>query len=91
MTDAATPVLIQLLHVPDCPLLDRVRATLRDCLARTSIAVEITELEGSYPSPTLVINGLDVTTGAPPLERVCCRFDLPTCAQILQALTRAPR
>lgn len=89
MTDAAatTPVLIQLLHVPDCPLLDQVRDTMRDCLVRTSVAVEVIEMEGSYPSPTLVIDGIDVTTGAPPLEQVCCRFDLPTCTQILQALS----
>lgn len=90
MTDAATPVLIQLLHVPDCPLLDQVRDTLRDCLARTSIAVEVTELEGSYPSPTLVINGVDVMTGAPPQDQVSCRFDLPSRTQILQALTHRP-
>lgn len=87
-TAATTPVLIQLLHVPDCPLLDQVRGTLRDCLARTSVAVEVAELEGSYPSPTLVIDGLDVTTGAPPLDQVCCRFDLPTDTQVLQALRK---
>lgn len=88
MTGAATTaVSIQVLHVPDCPLLDRVRDTLNDCLARTSVAVEVTEVEGSYPSPTLVIDGLDVMTGAPPLDQVCCRLDLPTCAQILEALS----
>lgn len=86
--DSATPPLprIQLLHVPDCPLVDRVRDTLRDCLHAAALAVDVEELEGSYPSPTLVIDGVDVTTGAAPVGQVCCRLDLPTSTQIMQAL-----
>ncbi|WP_045384620.1 hypothetical protein [Mycobacterium kyorinense] len=82
---------VQLLHVPDCPLIGRVRDTLEDCLRHVGVAVRVDELEGSYPSPTLVIDGIDVATGALPSREVCCRFDLPTCAQIVTALDRAAR
>lgn len=87
---ATTPTpRIQLRHVPDCPLVDRVRDILRDCLHAAAVTVEVEELEGSYPSPTLVINGVDVTTGAAPAGQACCRLDLPTSTQILQALRQA--
>ncbi|MFI7190006.1 alkylmercury lyase [Nocardia nova] len=81
------PVTIELLYVPDCPLVDRVRTTLRKCLSHMDIPVDLLEHEGDYPSPTLVIDGLDVTTGQPPTSQVCCRFDLPTADQITAALT----
>ncbi|MGH3968096.1 MAG: alkylmercury lyase [Mycobacterium sp.] len=82
---------VQLLHVPDCPLMGRLRHTLDDCLRHVGFAVRVEELEGSCPSPTLVIDGIDVATGAPPSREICCRFDLPTCAQIATALNRAAR
>lgn len=88
---APGPVRVQLLHVPDCPLMGRVRDTLDDCLRHVAFAVRVEELEGCYPSPTLVIDGIDVVTGAPPSREICCRFDLPSCAQIAHALNRAAR
>lgn len=78
---------VELWHVPDCPLLDQVRATLRECLAHTGIDVPIQEHQGPYPSPTLVINGVDVATGTAPGDGVCCRLDLPTHDQIHAAIT----
>lgn len=86
-----SPVRVQLLHVPGCPLIGRVRDTLNDCLRHVGVAVRIEEFEGPYPSPTLVIDGIDVATGARPSREVCCRLDLPTCAQITSALNRAAR
>jgi hypothetical protein len=83
------PVRAQLLHVPDCPLVSRVRETLADCLGHVRFPVRVEDLEGAYPSPTLLIDGIDVATGAPPRDEVSCRFDLPTCAQIVRALNRA--
>ncbi|ORA34727.1 hypothetical protein BST20_19285 [Mycobacterium branderi] len=82
---------VQLLHVPDCPLLGPLRDILDDCLRHVPFAVWVDELEGAYPSPTLVIDGIDVATGAPASGEICCRFDLPTCAQIAAALNRAAR
>jgi hypothetical protein len=78
-------VRIQLLHVPDCPLVDRVRATLRGSLAKTTIRVMIEDIEGPYPSPTLLIEGQDVT-GRTPMSAPSCRLDLPTEEQVLAAL-----
>lgn len=86
-----SPVRVQLLHIPDCPLTERVRDTLDDCLRHVAFAVRVEELEGSYPSPTLVIYGIDVATGAAPSREICCRFDLPTRDQIAAALNRAVR
>lgn len=85
------PVRVQLLHVPDCPLVGRVRDTLEDCLRHIAFAVQVEEIEGAYPSPTLVIDGIDVATGAPPSREICCRLDLPTCGQIAHALNRAAK
>ena len=86
---------IELWHVPDCPLIDHVRTSLRACLTHTGIDVPIRERQGAYPSPTLLINGIDVATGSPPRDSVCCRLDLPTHdqihAQIHAALTDSPR
>lgn len=83
------PVRAQLLHVPDCPLVSQVRETLADCLRNVWFPVRVEDLEGAYPSPTLLIDGIDVATGAPLRNEVSCRFDLPTCAQIISALNRA--
>lgn len=82
-------VIVELLHVPDCPLVDRVRDMLRACLPMAPRPVQVTEREGDYPSPTLLVGGMDVVTGAPPRREPCCRFDLPTPDQILTALHAA--
>lgn len=82
------PVQIRLLHVSDCPLLERVRATLRDSLSNTTVRVTIEEVEGPYPSPTLLVGGIDVT-GRTPEAGPSCRLDLPTEDQILAALAAA--
>jgi hypothetical protein len=86
---ARPPIRVQLLHVADCPLVGRLRDKLDDCLQQVRFAVQVEDLEGAYPSPTLLINGIDVATGAPPAREICCRFDLPTYAQITTALNRA--
>lgn len=77
---------IQLWQVPGCPLAARLRASLHDCLRRADMPAEVEESVGDYPSPTLVIDGIDVATGGAPAARTCCRFDLPTETQILAAL-----
>ena len=89
MADTARPVVVRLLHVPGCPLTGRVMATLRDCLAGTGIPVRVEDVEGDFPSPTLLVGGVDVVTGAAPPACPCCRLDLPTGAAILAALERA--
>jgi hypothetical protein len=79
-------VIVELLHVPGCPLADQVRDTLHGCLPLEGRPVQVNEREGDYPSPTLLIDGIDVATGAAPPREPCCRLDLPTRDQILAAL-----
>jgi len=38
--------------------------------------VLVEDLEGAYPSPTLLIGGIDVATDASPPREIYCRFDL---------------
>jgi hypothetical protein len=85
--DQTGPVIhFQLLHVPDCPLVEQVRATLRRSLSKTNVGARIEEVEGPYPSPTLLVDGIDVT-GRTPAPGPSCRLDLPTEDQVLAALT----
>jgi hypothetical protein len=85
MTARSPSVHITLLHVPDCPFVDAVRTTVRNALATTNIEAIIEEVEGPYASPTLLVNGHDVT-GASSHDATSCRLNLPTEAQVLTAL-----
>jgi len=81
---------IQLLSVPNCPLVRKVRSMLDDCLAKTHIDARVEELVGDYNSPTLLVNGLDVTCQpSPPEGQTACRLDLPSKEQVLAALRGA--
>jgi hypothetical protein len=52
----------------------------------------VEEVIGDYPSPTLVIGGVDVITQRPPTSGAAyCRLDLPTKAHIAGALRKQPR
>lgn len=86
--EAPLPVVVRLLHLPDCPLAERVRGTLRECLPGAGVPVRVEEVEGSFPSPTVLADGVDVVTGSAPSPGPCCRLDLPTAAQILAAVRR---
>ncbi|KAH8662786.1 hypothetical protein BGZ61DRAFT_368475 [Ilyonectria robusta] len=73
---ANNSIKIQLLCVPDCPLVAKVRRTLERCLAETNIDAEVEVLVGEYASPTLLIDGVDVN-GQPPAPegQTACRLD----------------
>jgi hypothetical protein len=47
----------------------------------------VDDLLGDNPSPTLLIDGIDVASGMPLRDGASCRLDLPTRTQILDALT----
>jgi hypothetical protein len=79
---------IQILHVADCPLVGRVRQDLQEFLGRAGIDALIEELEGRYPSPTLLVGGRDVTE-RPPGAGPACRLDLPSRDQISRAIKAA--
>lgn len=78
---------VQILHVPDCPLVDRLRAEVESTLEQVAPHVLLSLVQGDYPSPTLLVDGLDVTTGAPVFGEPRCRLDLPTSQQIHEALS----
>jgi hypothetical protein len=68
---------IELLSVPDCPNVGAVRELLRDCLAREGKEAQVVERVGDFPSPTVLVDGVDVM-GTPPGTGMSCRLDLPT-------------
>jgi hypothetical protein len=57
-------------------------------LARADVAATVEEPEGAFPSPTVLVEGVDVT-GRSVTDRSACRLDLPTEAGILAALANA--
>lgn len=77
---------IELLYVSGCPSLKRVRAAVEECLNEAGIDAVVHEREGAFASPRLLIDGLDVVTGAPAQTPGSCRLDLPNHGQILAAL-----
>jgi hypothetical protein len=78
--------------VPDCPNVERVRRELLAVLAELDLTLEVEEKIGDHPSPTVVVDGLDVVTHMTPRPGLSCRLDLPTHAQLIEALrTAAPR
>jgi hypothetical protein len=87
--DPPRPVLrISILHVDGCPLVRRLRTEVEQALERITATAVIEEIEGPYPSPTLLIDGADLEgsrLGSDP----ACRLDLPSRAQIVSALLTA--
>src|SRR5579859_1967172 len=79
---------VQILHVPHCPNVGTVRDLVQQALTALDLSAAIEEIEGPYPSPTLVINGAEVIPRPDAIE-ASCRLDLPSEAQILDALARA--
>ena len=80
-------MLVELLLVPDCPYAESARAMLAGCLAEAGLAVPVVERVGDYPSPTVLINGVDVMTGAAGTPTTqACRLDRPTSQKLLAVL-----
>lgn len=84
----AASVRVQILHVPDCPLVEGLRHLLERSIAQSGVSATVEEVEGPYLSPTLLINGTDITGRSVGVEP-SCRLDLPTAEEILAALTRS--
>jgi len=78
---------VQLLHVPDCPNVEGALRRLRDCLADLGLDAEVEDLEGDYPSPTILVNGRDMM-GTAIHHGASCRIDVPTRERVVSALTR---
>jgi hypothetical protein len=86
----ATPTTIEIVYVPGCTLVDRLRSLVEECVTEVGAPWPVEVVTGQCHSPTLLVNGLDITTGrAIDVEFAACRVDLPTKAEILAALGTA--
>jgi len=78
---------VELLTTPGCTNADGARALVDACLARLGLDVAVVERVGDYPSPTVLVNGVDVMTpGREVTLTPACRLDLPTAPRLLRAL-----
>jgi hypothetical protein len=85
-----SPPTIQIVYVPGCMLVDRLRSLVAECLADVGAPWPVEVVTGQCHSPTLLVNGVDITTGrAIDVVFPACRVDLPTKAEILAALGTA--
>jgi hypothetical protein len=78
---------IELLTSPGCPNADAARTLVNEYLATLGIHAPIVDRVGRYPSPTVLVDGVDVMrpeAGAPIGD--ACRLDLPTPQRVLDAL-----
>jgi hypothetical protein len=80
---------IELLHVPGCANLENARQLLSSTLSELGLDEQIEEEEGSYPSPTILVDGRDVM-GRPEATGASCRLDVPTRERLVGALRSAP-
>jgi hypothetical protein len=88
--DQPTPALgISILHVEGCPLVGRLRTEVEHALASIGATAVIEEIEGAFPSPTLLIDGVELE-GSPLGSEPACRLELPSREQIVSALLAAP-
>jgi hypothetical protein len=86
-------VRVELLTAPGCPHAAAARAVITDCLGTLGLDATIIDRVGRYPSPTVLVDGVDVMrpeSGV--LVGDACRLDLPTPQRVLDALRkRNPR
>jgi len=83
-------MIVELRSVPDCPNLEASRSTLAACLAEAGLTVPIIERVGDYQSPSILIDGVDVT-GADPNGPPSCVLRPPAATQIRAALHSVSR
>ena len=81
---------IQVLHVPGCPNVERILRMVERSLERLELPNTIELIEGPYPSPTVIVNGIEVNPGRHGAT-ASCRLDLPAEEQIIDALAAAHR
>ncbi len=84
-----TARVVEVVHERDCPLVDQAVERVRLYLSATGTDAVVVVREGELASPTVLVDGLDVVTGLPPVTAVACRLDLPTDDQIRIALERS--
>lgn len=81
-----SPLKIELFHLPECPHVEQTRLLLQACMSELGLTgVAVADKEGDFPSPSIMVNGVDVM-GAPLFENASCRIDLPTRERVMRAL-----
>lgn len=81
---------VQLLLHEGCPNAKSARGAVAHAARLAGIAVTVEEDTGTWPSPTVLVDGIDVMTGATGAAPVhACRTDLPTVERIAAALNSA--
>jgi hypothetical protein len=78
-------VRISILHVPQCVWVPRLRGEVEAALSCLHATAVVEEIEGSYLSPTLLVDGIEIpgyTAGSEP----ACRIDIPSRKEIAAAL-----
>lgn len=78
---------VELLLAPDCPNAAAAKTALTEALHELELTVAVLERVGDFPSPTILIDGIDVMNdhaGAPQMR--ACRLDVPTLPKLLAAL-----
>jgi hypothetical protein len=82
---------IELLTSPGCPNAKAATKVVTDCLTTLGIDVPIIDRVGRYPSPTVLVDGVDVMRpeAAAPIGDTC-RLDMPTPQRVLDARRREP-
>ena len=81
---------VELLLAPDCPLADAARLVVSQSTNQLGLKVSVEERVGDFPSPTVLVDGVDVMTGSLGTQRIqACRLDVPTVPRVLEALRMA--
>ena len=81
---------VELLLSADCPNAPGARLVVADCLRELGLSVDVAEQVGDFPSPTVLVDGVDVMTGTHGVGRAqACRLDVPTAPRVLAALRGA--
>lgn len=80
---------IEFLSHPGCPNAAAARNVVSECLSVLGIDAPIAERVGAFPSPSILINGVDVMCPAASPAGRSCRLDLPTHEAVLAALRQA--
>ena len=81
-------MIVELRSVPDCPNVKPVRAAVHACLAELGLPPDVIEWVGEFPSPSVLVNGVDVMQGGGH-GPASCRLDLPTAEAVRGALCKA--
>jgi hypothetical protein len=82
---------VELLLVPDCPNAATARTVLAESLSALGLDITVMERVGDHPSPTVLVDGVDVMTGVAEAPSTGCRLDVPTAVPVLAALRAATR